>query len=389
MRRIAALVVVGVALALVPGASTGAPECWPSCPGILLSAQANQLDAYDLSSPAPATTRTTVVPSHDHDPSAEPGQDPTGHGNDVNGQICRIEQHGGAVRYVMGEDSDQGRLPNGVAQGWGIFAPTGGLAGPWTLEDKIVAPYRLHDNDHLPDNTGCAVSADGSMIFLVDLGVGAFDVPGVGSLFLYRRDAAGDFSSTSPVCVLANDLTTAGYIAVHPDGSVLVPESGRSGGGAVSRFAPPFPGAGDTAACNAYRDAHGVDERPNFIHAPAGLPIDPASYVPISIARRGDRWIVGNVVPGQVSEYDEDGDFVRVIAVGQPPGVAGLAVDASGNLYVANLGLVPCETILCPQDGFGTLWRVNFDPVTDAPLPALLVMAGLTYPEGLAAFTAL
>lgn len=356
--------------------------------GILLSAQGNQLDFYDLTSPVPATTRATPIQRHKHDPNAAPGTDATpANGNDVNGQICKITQSGGAVRYLMGEDSDQSQLPNGTAQGWGIFAPTGSPAeaGPWTRVDKIVAPYRLHDNDHLPDNTGCAVSADGSKLFLVDLGIGAFDVPGIGSLFLYHRDANGNFSSSSPVCVLANDLTTAGYIAEHPDGSVLVPESGRSSGGSVSRFRPPFPAAGDSAGCAAYRDAHGIEDRENFLAGLGPFP-DFASFVPISIARRNGKWLVGNVVPGQVGEYDDAGNFVRPIVVGQGPGVAGIAVDGLGNLYIANLGLVPCDTILCPQEGAGTLWKVSFDPVTDAALPAVLLMPALTYPEGIASF---
>lgn len=390
MRR-SALVVVGVLAAgiLAPVRAPAEGECWPACPGILLNAQGNQLDLYDLANPIPSIRRATPVPSHQHDPNAEPGEDLTGHGNDVNGQVCRIEQADGAVRYLMGEDSDQGHLPNGTAQGWGLFAPTGGAGGPWTLTDKIVAPYRLHDNDHLPDNTGCAVSPDGSMLFLVDLGVGAFDVPGVGSLFLYYRDDAGNFTSSSPVCVLADDLTTAGYITTHADGSVDVPESGRSAGGVVSRFRPPFPPRGDPAACAAYRAAHGVAARENFLAAITPLPFNPASFVPISIARRGDNFLVGNVVPGGVSEYDEDGNFVRPIVVVQGPGVAGIAVDGAGTIYIANLGLVPCETILCPGPSAGTLWRVPFDPVTDAPLPPVLLMAGLDFPEGLSTFPAL
>jgi hypothetical protein len=349
----------------------------------LLSAQGNQLDAYDLSAPVPRLARTTPVPSHRHDPSAAPGTDTVGRGNDVNGQICRIVQHDGSVRYLMGEDSDQDRLPLGVAQGWGIFRPDRGPAGPWTMVDKIVAPYRLNDNDHLPDNTGCAVSADGTMLFLVDLGVGAFDVPGVGSLFLYYRDANGDFSSASPVCVLANDLTTAGYIAIHPDGSVLVPESGRSSGGVVSRFSPPFPAAGDQAACDAYRAAHTIDRRPNFL-APLGpLPLNPLAFVPISIVERRGHFLVGNVVPGLVIEVDSEGHFVRPVVVVQPPGVAGMAVDSRGTLYVANLGLIPCPSLLCPGPKTGTVWKVAFDPVLDLPLPPVPLDLLLDFPEGM------
>lgn len=385
MRRSSLMVSVLIAASLgAPVSSPAAPGATAPHPGFLLSAQANQLDVYDLSAPVPALSRSTVIHAHDHDPDAEPGTDPVGRGNDVNGQICRIVQSNGDVRYVIGEDSDQDRLPAGVAQGWGLFAATGGATGPWTMIDKIVAPYRLHDNDHQPEMTGCAVSADGSMLFLVDLGVGAFDVPGVGSLFVYHRDASGDFSAASPGCVLADDLTTAGYIALHPDGSVLVPESGRSGGGVVSRFRGPFPMPG--AACDAYRAAHGVASRESFLRALAPLPFDPISFVPISIVRRGSGWLVGNAVPGQVAEYDQTGGFVRVIAAGHPPGVAGIAVDRAGSLTIANLGLVPCETVLCPADGAGTLWKVAFDPVSDTPLPAVPLMAGLTYPEGIAVF---
>lgn len=385
MRRFM-LGIVAVAVAVTPASAV---EQDGGHPGFLLNAQANQLDMYDLSAPHPALARTTPVHAHHHDPESAPGEDPVGRGNDVNGQICRLRQADGSVRYVMGEDSDQAALPAGVGQGWGLFEARGERQGPWTMTDKLVAPFRVHDNDHQPETTGCAISADGSMLFLVDLGVGAFDVPGVGSLFAYHRDANGDFSSSSPVCVLADDLTTAGYIATHDDGSVLVPEGGRIDGGVVSRFRPPFPAAGDTASCASYRAAHRVDERESFLGPFAFLPFDPVSFVPISIARRGGTWLIGNVFPGQVAEYDDSGSFVRLIAAGQGPGVAGIAVDGHGSVYIANLGLVPCETLLCPAESAGTLWKVAFDPITDTPLPAVLVMAGLTYPEGVAVFPAL
>lgn len=373
-----------LALLVLPVSAGG--ETTPAGPGILLNAQANQLDLYDLSAPIPATTQTTPIPSHSHAANAAPGTDTVGHGNDVNGEICRIIQHDGAVRYVMGEDSDQGDLPNGTAQGWGLFRADGGADGPWTLVDKIVAPYNLTGNDHLPDNTGCAVSADGSKLFLVDLGVGAFDVEGVGSLFLYERDILGDFSHDSPVCVLANDLTTAGYITAHPDGSVLVPESGRSSGGAVSRFSPPFPSTADTAACTAYRSAHGIDDRPNFLQPLGPLPFNPLTYVPISITPRNENFVVGNVVPGFIVEVDDEGNFVRPLVAVNPPGIAGLAVDAEGSVYWANLGLIPCPTILCPGPATGTLWKLPFTPVGDLPLVPIPIQVLLEFPEGMAIF---
>jgi hypothetical protein len=103
----------------------------------------------------------------------------------------------------------------------------------------------------------------------------------------------------------------------------------------------------------------------------------------------GGTWLVGNVFPGVVAEFDAEGKFLRPVVELQGPGVAGMAVDAAGNLYIANLGLVPCESILCPLDGAGTLWKVSFAPGADAPLPPVPVMAGLDFPEGMGIFTSI
>jgi len=355
--------------------------------GLLLAPQNNELNAYDLSAAAPTTTRTTPIHAHDHEATPHPV------GHDSNGQNCKITQADGSVRYLMGEDNDQDLdpgdpgpppHPTGLYQGWGLYVPTGAAAGEWTMTDKLVPAYNFTDppNDHLPDNTGCAVRegnpidpAD-DILFLVDIGVGAFDVPGVGSLFAYYRDAQGNFSSSSKYCVLDHNLTTAGYLAVDPDdGSVLVPESGRSSGGVISRFTAPFPPP-TGSSCSYNLGARKHDFFPNGT--------DPTSFVPISIARRGNKWVVGNVVPPTVNEYNLDGTFSRPLVTEQPtPGVAGIAVDAPGNVYFANLGLAPCDTILCPVDGLGTIWKLSFDPITDSPLPPVLLQADLTYPEGM------
>ena len=379
-RRPILLLVAFLALAAGPAWSADPPKEY------LTVAQGNQLDAYDTSVLiGPPGSTSTPIPSHTHDPNAAPGTDTVGHGNDVNGQLCTITQADGSVRFVMGEDSDQGDLVLGEAQGWGIFEPTGGIAGPWTLRDKIVPEYNFTSppNDHLPDNTGCKASADGEHMFLVDLGVGAFDVDGVGSLFIVYRDEAGNFSHDSGFCVLANDLTTAGYIEEHPDGSMLVPESGRSSGGSVSRFSPPFPAEGDTAACDAYRATHTVDQRPNFLQPLFPLPFNPLAYVPISIVERRGHFLVGNVVPGLIIEVDDEGHMTRPVVLLQGPGVAGMAVDKAGNLYWANLGLIPCPTILCPGPGTGTVWKLPFAPILDLPLLPIPLNLGLQFPEGL------
>jgi hypothetical protein len=102
-------------------------------------------------------------------------------------------------------------------------------------------------------------------------------------------------------------------------------------------------------------------------------------------AERATSGLVGNVVPADDQRSTTStGTFSRPIVSAQPtPGVAGLVVDALGNVYWANLGLAPCDTVLCPVDGLGTLWKGSFDPVTDAPLPPVLLQSQLTYPEGM------
>jgi outer membrane protein assembly factor BamB len=378
--------------------------------GLLLSPQANELDAYDLSAAAPTTTRTTPIHAHDHEATPHPV------GNDTNGQVCEITQADGSVRYVAGHDNDQEKCgnpgaapppycdpwvdghPTGQFQGWALYVPTGAAAGEWTFTDKLIPAYNFTDppNDHLPDNTGCAFSKGSNtadpaddMLFLVDIGVGAFENNNFGSLYVYYRDAQGNFSHDSPYCVLDNNLTTAGYIAVDdipddgtPELGVLVPESGRMSGGVISRFSGPFP---SPSSCP---DPTQDDpwNKTTFIQ-------DVQSFTPISIARRdtdhdgsrdaGDTWVVGNTVPALVNEYDTQGNFIRPLAGDQPtPGVAGVAVDANQNVYWANLGLAPCDTILCPVDGLGTVWKLSFDPVTDAPLTPVLLQNNLTYPDG-------
>ena len=278
--------------------------------GILLNAQGNQMDTYDLEAALPTTTRTTPIPSHVHTGPHDPSHSTTPYsGHDVNGQNCEITQADGSVRYLMGEDSDEAPPHSGLLQGWGVFVPDFGVAGPWTMTDKLVPIYNFTDppNSHKPDNTGCAFSKrdpedpSDDMLFLVDLGVGEFDGDPVGSLFAFYRDAAGDFSSSSKFCALDNKLYTAGYVAVDDDGSVLVPQSGLSSGGFVERFSPPFPPR--TGSSCSY----------NLAARSSVFIQDTTSFVPISIARRttpsSDKWVVGNVVPAIINEYNLDGTF--------------------------------------------------------------------------------
>lgn len=354
----------------------------------LLSAQDNQLDLYDLDAAVPALTRETVIPNADDG------------GRDINAQICRIEQADGSARFVAGEDTGQ---DESVPQGWGLFdprptatpAPGLGAAG-WAQTGKIVPPFNLPGPDpHQPEMTGCALSANGDRLFLVDLGkqgLGQAEGEGEGSLFVVDRDGEGDFSGIekstvdqSPICVIDATLTTAGYMAIDDDDSLLVPESGRQPdaelrAGVVSRFVP------DASTPCGYRKGD-----------PFIRDIFVRMFLPLSIARRDTRgvadpgrkrWLLSQVAPlGTVNEYDENGEFVRLVVAPGKYNPAGIAVGEDGTLYFADLGLRPDPgSVFTPGDDLGALYAVHFDPVTDQPLPPLLLQPLLDFPEGLGIF---
>ena len=60
-----------------------------------------------------------------------------------------------------------------------------------------------------------------------------------------------------------------------------------------------------------------------------------------------------------------------------------MAVSSDGTLYWANLGLIPCPTILVSGSGTGTVWKLPFAPILDLPLLPIPLDAGLAFPEGL------
>ncbi len=315
---------------LIRAVTRGMSSCGGGPVGeVLISLHDNQLDEIDLAS----GTLTTMVPSaHAH----------------VNGQACLLPD--GSGRYIVGEDTGQ---PN-VRPGWGIFSPDGQFLS------KITMPPRAGET-RVGDPIGCAIDAEGRLFGTAIGTPGGAD----GQLFVFFPP---DYQNG---CILDQGLRTPGILALDEAGSVYVPEAGPPG--RVQRFAAPFPDA--AAACATYTPS----TSPFIAYSDA--------VASLAVARgRGDHFFVSQVVglagaAAGIREHDADGAFLREVL---PPGdwgnPAGVAFDADGALYYADLGLNAQNEDV---PGAGTLRRVAFD-AQDRPQEPELVRRGLSYPDGVA-----
>ena len=298
----------------------------------LFSPQANQLDIYDLKT----GESTVLIPAER---------------NTVNGQTCLLPDGDG--NFLLGEDTGQ---EDGERQGWGIFEPDG------TFVRKILEPETPNEPEQI-EPYGCAFDGE-DRLFVSDIGSGSFDATD-GKLIVYFP---ADYEQS---CILDADLRVAGAVAIDDEGNVYVTESVPQG--KVLRFSPPFPTSADecdTVAVN----------RSTFIE-------DPDVQTPLGMVRAPNgNWYVSSVfIPPAVREYDANGQFVRTIAEGGDIGTpAGLAIDAEGTLYYADLGIVaqPGE-LPGPEAGKGTVRKITFDAYGDPSAPEIIGQ-GLDYPDAVA-----
>ncbi|MEE9606783.1 MAG: hypothetical protein V3U03_03515 [Myxococcota bacterium] len=334
----------------------------------LYVSEGNRLLRLDLESSSAAPGVLIERASQGAAGGAAPGQ----RGRDVNGMVCPLPD--GSGRFVIGEDTGQ---PD-TAPGWGVFSGRGEQVG------KLTATYFAE----LGDPYGCAFSADGRL-FTTEVGNAGFGAA-AGQLLLwfppYDRFPGtpgaypGTGAASARFCKIASDIGTASGIAIDERGRVYVASASRL---VVLRFSPPFPRSPDAdGGCGAVDAlgsplAEGV-KREVFARGPY-------TYAGLAFAKNGNLY-AASVFTGQILEYDPSGRLVRKIL--DPPGwlppfatgnPMGIAVDAGGSLYYADLDLVWDFPRIGPGPD-GKVRRIRFD-ARGRPGPPEILLDGLAFPD--------
>jgi hypothetical protein len=283
--------------------------------------------------------------------------------------VCALPD--GSGRFVAGEDTGQPDPP----AGWGVFETDGAQVG------RLVTTALTAK----PEPYGCTFDAAGRL-FTTEMGDAGFG-GGNGQLILwfppYDRFPDPATQRSANACKLATDIGTAAGVAIDAEGRVYV---ASSSGFRIHRFLPPFPA--DLDACSA-RDATGAPlatgvRRETFAWAKPASGL--VTYAGLAFGPDGHLY-ASSVATGRIGALDADGALVRLVlspdgwlpplATGTPQG---LAFDAAGRLYYADLGLRWKGTSLRPERGRGKVWRIGFsDGVPGAPE---LVLDDLEFPDG-------
>jgi hypothetical protein len=328
---------------------------------ILFSPEGNRLNTYD-----PETRqKQTVIENHHLDPN----------GRDINGQVCFFPD--GSTRFIAGEDTNQ---PNPPAA-WGVFQLHGSTLGTLSATQigRLVPTYQASTS--IADPYGCGFLPDGRLL-TTDIGSNASGDP-TGQLIIWFPP----LDTTQPrYCKLDVEIGTAQGILVS-EGDVYVASARVEP--SIWRFSGSFPTGDDAASGCGRTDSTGaplVDDgrldKTRLIKADGNVP------TPNGVVRSPHgTFYVSSVLNGVIAEYDSAGKFVRRIlrpvsgemlpypSTGTP---LGLAIDAAGTLYYADLGLT---TALEPGAGVGTVRRIRF--VNGDPQPPDTIDTGLDFPDGL------
>jgi hypothetical protein len=267
-----------------------------------------------------------------------------------------------------------------------VFDPDGAQVG------KLTPSYR----SSTPEPYGCALDSSGRL-FTSEVGDVGFRRAN-GQLLLWfppfvrspgppgAHPEGGE--PGAGFCRLAGDLGTAGAVAIDRQDRVYVASAGRL---RVLRFLPPFPSSTDPEGGCAGRDATGAPvadavRRETFLGPDFRRLL--LTYSGLAFSPRGTLY-AASVLTGRIAEFDLDGGFIRMLlepeswlpphATGTPQG---LAVDAQGTLYYADLDLV--WQGLSPGPGpDGKVWRIRLEP-DGTPRAPEIVLDGLAFPDGLA-----
>jgi sugar lactone lactonase YvrE len=359
---------VGGALLILLGGTAVARADW------LYLSEGNRLRRIDLATLDGGKLRQEVLidaasPRGDASPAPHAPPDQR---RDVNGKVCFLPD--GSGRFVVGEDTGQPEPP----PGWGVFSARGIQVG------KLTPTYRIP----IGEPHGCVFDAQGRL-FTSSVGNRGFG-RSLGQLILWFPPYAPEPSARArpeapaangAFCKLATDIGTAGSVVADADGRIYIASSSRF---AIYRFTPPFPTRPDAAGGCGARDETGApraSELKREVFA-RGL----YTYSGLAFAPNGDLY-AASVFTGEIVEYDREGRRVRAIlepdgwlppfATGNPQG---LAVDAAGDLYYADLDLVWNGLGIGPGPN-GKLRRIRFDSEGN-PLAPDVLLDGLAFPDG-------
>jgi len=351
-------------LVLLAAAATAAPG------DVLYATEGNNLWRIDLAAPDRAAI---LIHRAGEGEGASPGRAEDDGRRDINGIVCRIPGSGG--RFVAGEDTGQ----PATQPGWGVFTEDGKQIG------KLATSYRVEQGEPY----GCAFDAQGRL-FTSDVGNQGFGAS-LGQLTLWFPPfdhfpgRPGDYPRTGALsenfCRLADDIGTAGAVAIDSQGRIYIASAGR---GAIYRFSPPFPtGPRTEDGCGA-RDSEGapmadVVQRETFyrgIYTFSGIAFAP-----------GGNLYAASVFTGEIIEISPAGELVRHVlepdgwlppfASGNPMGIA---VDSAGTLYYADLDLSWEFPSIGPGSN-GKIRRIRFGPGGE-PEPPEILLDGLAFPDG-------
>jgi hypothetical protein len=314
--------------------------------------------------------------------------DAPGEGRDINGQICFTRGPQGQIRFIAGEDTNQGPLH--ATAGWGLFELGGTFPNfVWQELNHLQPTYQpVPDGGDEPENYGCGFLSDGRLL-TTDVGSQAAGA-GTGQLIIWFPP----LDSGSPrYCKLDVGIATAQQIAIDDQDRVYVASSRNTGASpaGVWRYSGPLPtsdsaegGCGRSDGTGAPLVSEGQITKERIIPSDGNIPT-PGGVVLIP----GGGFYVASVVNGVIAEYDAAGHFVRRILSPPRPGIPsptgnpiGLGLASDGTLYFADIGLqlYPGGGI-GPGNNLGTVRRVRF--VDGQPQPPEIMNEGLDFPDGI------
>ena len=354
---------------------------------IVFNGEGNRLNAYDA---ATGEKQLVIHSAADAEDGSKVSPSPA---RDINAQICFFTAKDGSTRFIAGEDTGQGSHGTDGQPGWGIFKLEGKKVGKLSAVQvgKLKTTFQTSDNaderlpyESNPENYGCGLLSDGRVV-TSDVGNQYPLTPSNGQLIVWFPDPVLGFDTTDVKhCKIDVGIPTSGGIHVDAQDRVYVasnrpsaPIPDRIGG--IYRY-DDIP----TAPCD---EPAGISGEPFIQSLPVVELLTPSAIAP---SGKGT-YYVSSVFDGRIAEYDEDGNFIRLILDGLP-GVPpyetgtpyGIGVGPDGTLYYADLGVVVGPPP-GPGDKNGTVRRIRF--VNGEPQAPEIMDQGLEFPDGIGILT--